>query len=395
MRCFAKTLLVVSTLVTATSGQAAMLSSTLFSDSLQSTLASDNWISNASGQIVAAPTGGSALNFATTRGGGDLFSQIIPGTGFGSYTLKVDYLCQNVAGCAGFIGLHPGGTVKTTPDSQGADNWLVTDAPKTYPTPFAFSTSTTGFATNSFDFTVASGGAFGLKLEDFSGNSGDAFFRNISLIKNVSASVQMLSSIGSLIVNGGFEDLPAPSGGYSQYFGGSSIAGWSVIGNDVLVLNTTYAETNLTFNARSGNNALDITGAGNTSPADGVFQTVATTLGRTYRLGFDLGNADGSGNGNYILPSSIGVSINGGAVQNFTNAAITPNGINYARQQFTFVGTGMDTIAFTNTTPVGDNYAGLDNVTLSVPEPASWAMMLGGFGMVGGAMRRRRNAVAA
>jgi len=40
--------------------------------------------------------------------------------------------------------------------------------------------------------------------------------------------------------------------------------------------------------------------------------------------------------------------------------------------------------------------AGLDNVSViggAVPEPASWAMMLGGFGLVGGAMRRRRTAV--
>ena len=29
--------------------------------------------------------------------------------------------------------------------------------------------------------------------------------------------------------------------------------------------------------------------------------------------------------------------------------------------------------------------------TGSVPEPASWAMMLGGFGMIGGALRSRRN----
>jgi len=29
-----------------------------------------------------------------------------------------------------------------------------------------------------------------------------------------------------------------------------------------------------------------------------------------------------------------------------------------------------------------------------VPEPASWALMLGGFGLVGGAMRRRRTSVA-
>jgi hypothetical protein len=38
----------------------------------------------------------------------------------------------------------------------------------------------------------------------------------------------------------------------------------------------------------------------------------------------------------------------------------------------------------------------LNNVSASyvdvgaVPEPATWAMMIGGFGMVGGAMRRRR-----
>ena len=30
------------------------------------------------------------------------------------------------------------------------------------------------------------------------------------------------------------------------------------------------------------------------------------------------------------------------------------------------------------------------NVTSNVPEPAAWAMMLGGFGLVGSAMRRRR-----
>jgi len=31
----------------------------------------------------------------------------------------------------------------------------------------------------------------------------------------------------------------------------------------------------------------------------------------------------------------------------------------------------------------------------SVPEPASWALMIGGFGMVGATMRRRRQTMAA
>jgi hypothetical protein len=34
-----------------------------------------------------------------------------------------------------------------------------------------------------------------------------------------------------------------------------------------------------------------------------------------------------------------------------------------------------------------------DPVNGAVPEPASWAMMIGGFGMVGAAMRRRRTAI--
>jgi PEP-CTERM motif len=29
-------------------------------------------------------------------------------------------------------------------------------------------------------------------------------------------------------------------------------------------------------------------------------------------------------------------------------------------------------------------------VSVSVPEPASWALMISGFGLVGGAMRKRR-----
>jgi len=44
------------------------------------------------------------------------------------------------------------------------------------------------------------------------------------------------------------------------------------------------------------------------------------------------------------------------------------------------------------------NYTGnqLDNVQVSgaVPEPASWALMLGGFGLVGGAMRSRKRSVS-
>lgn len=39
----------------------------------------------------------------------------------------------------------------------------------------------------------------------------------------------------------------------------------------------------------------------------------------------------------------------------------------------------------------GGSYAGTVNFTAGVPEPANWAMMIAGFGMIGGAMRSRRS----
>jgi len=57
---------------------------------------------------------------------------------------------------------------------------------------------------------------------------------------------------------------------------------------------------------------------------------------------------------------------------------------------------------FTTREPGNLNYLGsqgqgyrIDSLTMGVPEPASWAMLIAGFGLVGAASRRRRAAVAA
>ena len=42
---------------------------------------------------------------------------------------------------------------------------------------------------------------------------------------------------------------------------------------------------------------------------------------------------------------------------------------------------------------LGDYDLSIDLVTASIPEPASWALMIGGFGLVGVAARRRRSIV--
>jgi len=202
----------------------------------------------------------------------------------------------------------------------------------------------------------------------------------------------------NLVVNGDFESSPAPSGSYSQYFGGGSFTGWNVTGADVIVIDDSYQEGGLVFNAQGGSNtAIDLTGAGNTGAADGITQSIATVAGKRYLLSFYVGNASPTG-GNafaYTQPSTLNLSINGGPLLTFTNSTDTPFGINYQLFSTSFVATGATLLAFSNGT-VGDNMLGLDTVSLTaVPEPATWGLMLGGFAMVGLAARRRKAAVAA
>jgi hypothetical protein len=53
-------------------------------------------------------------------------------------------------------------------------------------------------------------------------------------------------------------------------------------------------------------------------------------------------------------------------------------------------GTGL--VAFVNGDALGGSWLSTE-LNGGVPEPASWAMMVGGFGLVGGAMRRRRTSL--
>ena len=74
------------------------------------------------------------------------------------------------------------------------------------------------------------------------------------------------------------------------------------------------------FNAQSGLNSIDITGAGNTGPTDGIQQSVATTAGHQYALSFYVGRAQTvAGNGTglvfYNSPATVDLSINGGALE--------------------------------------------------------------------------------
>jgi len=92
--------------------------------------------------------------------------------------------------------------------------------------------------------------------------------------------------------------------------------------------------------------------------------------------------------------ASFSLIDNGGQVFTFNNQAITGdgrfgfrgiNGQTIASVSFTVNRNGIQDVRQIRLNPTGST-PGTPN---AIPEPATWALMLGGFGLIGGAMRRR------
>jgi hypothetical protein len=148
-----------------------------------------------------------------------------------------------------------------------------------------------------------------------------------------------------------------------------------------------------------------------------VFKTVTTTVGATPEYSDNFFSIDVTANqvlfdvvsGNFSIgdivyeisgldfddnPATANVIEDFSATQIFASpnkligmdrATITPTGLfRFSLKQTTGASSGFATVTF-----------GAAPIQSAVPEPATWAMMIGGFGLVGGAMRsarRRRSA---
>lgn len=184
----------------------------------------------------------------------------------------------------------------------------------------------------------------------------------------------------SLLVNGGFEAPPVPTGGFQLIAAGSSFGGWNVVGaaGNVGPISGAYALSGLSFPAQEGNQFVDLTGLSNT--ATGVEQAIATSAGIVYDLSFWVGNMVNPG-GLFGLTSTVELFIEGASQGVFVNA----NGAGTGRldwQQYSISFTALDSstsIRFLNRDGSTDNVNGLDNVVLvargtHVPEPESLAL---------------------
>ncbi len=212
-----------------------------------------------------------------------------------------------------------------------------------------------------------------------------SYFLAISATCAVSGPAQA----ASLIANGGFEASSSTT---------QTPTGWTNIGpaNGIIPYSAVssqpvYEGVNFYSLGGVGTNGLSSIGVG-------ISQTVATVIGNTYRLTFGYSGENGPN-----LETVLGVSIG----STTTPFQVISTNTGFFTRPFTTA--TLDYVATSTLTPIsftllatnevgliGNNDPLIDGVSFeqiavggAVPEPATWAMMIVGFGAVGGMMRRR------
>lgn len=196
------------------------------------------------------------------------------------------------------------------------------------------------------------------------------------------------ASAASLLVNGGFEQ-PGVGDPCCVTAPPTNIPGWNVGSGNVNVVNGTFAGagnpagSNLAY---EGLQYLDLVGEGQ-GGIGSISQTFATIAGQTYQFSFaysrNLFNGDDPITGGWSVDGVSGLLSHTGG---------SGTDLNWQTFSGSFVATGTSAkLEFTSGTGGPNEGLFLDAVSVkgAIPEPATWAMLILGFGVVGGAMRVR------
>jgi hypothetical protein len=125
-------------------------------------------------------------------------------------------------------------------------------------------------------------------------------------------------------------------------------------------------------------------------------QFVSLVGGTQYALNFSLFATESGANNpfGFLLTDSVGLSL-----LNFNSNLDVPVGV-WTDFSYTFTAPVTSNFYLLNfafvsgKTPAKDVLLDAVSISNAVPEPATWAMMIGGFALAGMAMRRRRTAVS-
>jgi hypothetical protein len=118
-----------------------------------------------------------------------------------------------------------------------------------------------------------------------------------------------------------------------------------------------------------------------TAFADGTTFTVLGNSVFFVNRDFSFGGFSNENGMDYIATFTSAAFAGYDGISAIADVTGTPDALPFSYQ------TDLGAIRITDVT--GINFSA--SVAGAVPEPATWAMMIGGFGMVGGAMRRRRS----
>lgn len=202
----------------------------------------------------------------------------------------------------------------------------------------------------------------------------------------------------NLLTNGSFETRVVTAADQCQ--GGAwcvrdvaSTPGWTQILDGVDLVNNNYVQApgfEVLVDASDGVNFLDMNQA---LSIGGLEQVVGATVGQIFNLSLDTAawarNAIGGivgyelynpGNGAILASGSYQDDVGGAWVTRTLSAAAISSsiGVRITGIRATQAGMGVDNVVLTANAVGG-----------AVPEPATWAMMIVGFGLVGLSLRRR------
>ncbi|MFI4966277.1 MAG: PEPxxWA-CTERM sorting domain-containing protein [Caulobacterales bacterium] len=132
------------------------------------------------------------------------------------------------------------------------------------------------------------------------------------------------------------------------------------------------------------------------APGHGYYVDLDGTTGSGNNPAGQLTSVMSFGAGSYTLSFDLAGNLRGAPAQTTTvslgsfSTMLTPaNTDGFMTHTFSFTTTGGN-LVFTEGGPSNQQGNLLDNVSLATPEPATWAMMLMGFGGIGGLLRSRR-----